>query len=665
MSNIDEGLAKHKVGWPFPIEYGQVGHDRADVLVLGGGVAGCWAAISAAREGASVILVDKASVHRGGGGGLGCDDWQFAATNPACKLTPEELAQAVIDNHGGWTNGIGRYIQCRDSYDVLLELERMGVKVRDTEDEFEGAEFRDPETKLLFSYEYENKYHIRVWGTRIKQALERECKLLGVKIFNRLLATSLLTEGGRHGARVTGAVAVNTRTGKFHVFNSKAVVSCLARPERQWIFSTEYTGLWPGDGSPGSVGGGHAMAWSAGAEFTLMEKSQQHNGPLGYPFSGIGSSVYSWFGASIVDANGKKIPWVDRDGNEIQNISARFYPAPGQMFFLDGGGSGSDLNMGATGADLEEPPGIYKFRPPSIIRDLNQRIAHGEFTPPLYADLTDMTELQRKVLFGFAVGQEGKTHIPIYENYSRAGFDPAIDMLQCYEGGGQGLPQWRTIPYGGGGLLTDWEFKTNLPGLYAAGMNIFGVEDHSCAATNGRYAGRNAARFAAAHERAPVDEQQVEIERSRVYRPIHRDRGMEWKEFNAGICRVMQDYCGETKNENVLRLGLKWLQEIREQEMEQVYARNPHELMRYLEATQILTNGELIIQSCLARRASNSFMDFLRLDYPNLNPPEWDKWLGIRQNGNGDVEIEERPINFWGSLEDNYAKYCGGFEREK
>lgn len=66
----------------------------------------------------------------------------------------------------------------RDSYDVLLELEKMGMKVRDTEDEFRGADFRDEKTKLLFAYDYENRHCIHVWGTGMKPALYRECKRL-------------------------------------------------------------------------------------------------------------------------------------------------------------------------------------------------------------------------------------------------------------------------------------------------------------------------------------------------------------------------------------------------------------------------------------------------------------------------------------------------------
>jgi NADPH-dependent 2,4-dienoyl-CoA reductase/sulfur reductase-like enzyme len=39
------------VKWPYPIRYGEEKEIAGDVLVLGGGIAGCWAAISAAKKG--------------------------------------------------------------------------------------------------------------------------------------------------------------------------------------------------------------------------------------------------------------------------------------------------------------------------------------------------------------------------------------------------------------------------------------------------------------------------------------------------------------------------------------------------------------------------------------------------------------------------------------
>ena len=69
---------------------------------------------------------------------------------------------------------------------------------------------------------------VRVWGTTFKPALKKECERLGVKIFDRVMATSLLTEKGIQGARVVGATGVNTRTGEFMIFKAKATILCTA-----------------------------------------------------------------------------------------------------------------------------------------------------------------------------------------------------------------------------------------------------------------------------------------------------------------------------------------------------------------------------------------------------------------------------------------------------
>jgi succinate dehydrogenase/fumarate reductase flavoprotein subunit len=76
---------------------------------------------------------------------------------------------------------------------------------------------------------------------------------------------------------------------------------------------------------------------------------------------------------------------------------------------------------------------------------------------------------------------------------------------------------------------------------------------------------------------------------------------MDWKELNAGVCRVMQDYCGEIKNEGTLKIGLKWLDELEAGECQTAFARNPHELSRLLEVFNILTVGRMIFEGCLAR----------------------------------------------------------------
>ena len=156
----------NEMKWPYANEMGQEERVECDVLVLGAGIAGCWAAISAARRGQKVVLVEKGATVRSGAGGSGCDHWESVATNPCSKVTPEELVEAMLDDQDHYNNGISHYIECREGYDRVLDIESFGGKVRDTEDEFKGAEFRDEETKFLFAYDYENKFNLRIWGTR-------------------------------------------------------------------------------------------------------------------------------------------------------------------------------------------------------------------------------------------------------------------------------------------------------------------------------------------------------------------------------------------------------------------------------------------------------------------------------------------------------------------
>ena len=145
------GSEGHAPAWPYAIRYDQEQEIKTDVLVIGGGIAGCWAAISAAREGATVALVEKSATVRSGAGGPGCDHWCDTAANPLSKVDPDEWARRLTDAFGGYGCGIGRQIQCRENYDTLLELEKMGGKIRDDDDRFKGVEGRDEKTKFLIS----------------------------------------------------------------------------------------------------------------------------------------------------------------------------------------------------------------------------------------------------------------------------------------------------------------------------------------------------------------------------------------------------------------------------------------------------------------------------------------------------------------------------------
>jgi succinate dehydrogenase/fumarate reductase flavoprotein subunit len=630
-----DALIQDTFTWPYPLKLGQETAIDADVLVLGGGMAGCWAAISAARKGLKVALVEKGSTLHSGSAGSGIDHWQDAASKPPSTVTPEELAQDIINARRGYICGISRFIKTHESYDRLLELEQMGMKIRDDDDEFKGAEFRDEKTKLLFAFNYHDNYVIRIWGTGLKPALTGECKRLGVKIFDRVMATSLLSQNGQQGGRIVGATGVNVRTGEFMVFRAKATVLSSAGASRIWQFVDN---LGTSAHRPPVVSGdGFAMAWKAGAMFTLMEESTQGTRP-GVGMTSAGSTA-SWYPCSLVDANGKEIPWVDRDGNLVPTVAQRCYPSSGQRFFLGGGAL--------------DPAPEYCGPRPLLERSIEEVVKNGNYSLPLYADLPSMPEHERKAIFGLMIAQEGLTWIG-YRNLTQAGFDPNTDLLQVYHY--HNTANVRSTTLHGGGLVVDWDLRTNLEGLYAAGENAFGTWGAAGASTTGHYAGRKAAEYALRIEKLSVDQRQVEHEKARVYAPIQRSSGILWKDLENGVAKVMQDYCGDIKSAECLRIGNQWLDELKDSEVKDLWARNPHELMHALEALNIVDVSQLIIKACMERKASSEFLGFQRSDYPAVDPPEWHKLITLKQE-HEHVTVGELPVDYGAPYAENYAKY--------
>lgn len=136
---------------------------------------------------------------RSGSGGAGIDHWHATFANPCCKVTLEDLGFGQATRFGvGYALGHTAYITCKESWDALLDLEKMGLEFRDVDDEFAGAEFRDDETKIMFAYDYDGRHVIRLrGGAHIKPIMYNELKWLGVGLYERIIVTSLLTKGGK------------------------------------------------------------------------------------------------------------------------------------------------------------------------------------------------------------------------------------------------------------------------------------------------------------------------------------------------------------------------------------------------------------------------------------------------------------------------------------
>ena len=629
--------------WPFPNEFGQTETVESEVLVLGGGLSGWFAAIAGARRGRSVVIVEKGATLRSGAGGTGFDHWESACTNPCSKVTPEEIAYAYVDEQDHYSNGISHYIECREGWDRLVDLESFGGKIRDTDDEFAGADFRDEETKLMFAYDYENRFTLRVWGTTFKPALYKELQRLGVRIYDRTEATALLTKTVDGKKRGVGAVGMNVHTGRLVVFKAKSTVLCMSRPARVWLFDSDLTGLCEFRPMQ-SIGSGHAMGWRAGVEFTMMEKSVKAEfsaAGRSFPPYATGNNHNTWYAATMVDARGVEIPYLDRDGNVLKTVRERYYPVKGQKFFLKGG-------------VIDEPK--YEYRGPETM-PFDELMKRG-YQLPFYADLSRMPEMERKVIWGMMVGQEAKTNVPILKNYTERGFDPTKHALQSYGSGWQSasfLPQERQFFGATGGIMHDWDLKTNIDGIYAAGDQLFASDcaGHACA--TGHYAGRKAADYAASVELQDIDTRDVDAERERLYAPMYRSEGVTWKELNQAIAKAMQNYCGGVKCRDLMLEGLDLLKTYREEIVPQLYCFNPHDLMRTHEVLDILDVSEMVLHACLMRESSSKPLCFERSDFPELDPERDRHFITIRQEDGKPVRgVVEH--DYFGDLKAEYEK---------
>jgi succinate dehydrogenase/fumarate reductase flavoprotein subunit len=590
------------VEWPYPVNYEKTHHVKVDVLVIGGGLAGCTAGISACKRGLQVAIVDKAPIKRSGCGGAGMDHWNGCLSNPKSPVTPEEFMELPTNkpNEMGHTT----YIFQKTSWEALTKLEELGLPIRDENGDFEGAPVLDEDLKVFKGFDYEHVVNIKLRGGHyIKPVLYDGVKNAGAKLYERIMITCLLTEGGRQGAKVAGATGFSMETGEFYVFEAKSVIITTGYITGVWIYSGELTGnsyRW----DPNEVGDGFAIAWNAGAQVTGMHKNGSTHGanPFAWPRFGVGNPDNTWFPCTIVDNNGKVIPWEDVNGNPVESIEARNKAVDGQIYIS---------------TNFDRPKGIRK---PLLIHDLPQRIRDGEYELPLWADLSGMPEAERRQIWGMMVGNEGKTRYTLFDYYTRLGFDPDQDMLwvpvmepEHYGGNSmdwfQGEPDvvkpWRSECFGGQGhLVVDWTFMTNVPGLFAAGAAA-GMGSCAMACSSGFYTGNRAAEYAMENTYAGIDSRQLAAEKERVYAPIKRAKKPEnyvsWKEIWGGTTRVMQVCCGEYKTIPVLQEGLDWIASIREQEMQMTYARNPHELARVLEGETRATVSEAYLHACIEK----------------------------------------------------------------
>ncbi len=228
---------------------------NADVLVVGGGLAGCTAAIHARAQGASVILVDKGYVGKSG---------QTPFANSYLLFNPEwgddlEGWMEQINHYGEYVNNRTWTELClKESYERYVELASWGVKFGV---DGNGGPGREP------ARDGKPMGPCRAVALGLREpsmVLRRQVLRSGATIVDRTMIAELLSSGG--GA--AGAVGIPMDSDELVVIEAQAVVLAAGaggfRPTR-----------WPINNLTSDA---DCMAYRLGAEITGKEYVDSHVG---------------------------------------------------------------------------------------------------------------------------------------------------------------------------------------------------------------------------------------------------------------------------------------------------------------------------------------------------------------------------------------------------
>ena len=532
---------------------------KTDILVIGGGLSGCMAAINAADHGAKVVIMEKSHTERSGAAGTGNDHFWFydpEIHEPRGWTIPDMVRDISTDGEYGKTKG-----GLMDQH--LLEIVAEGTKAAVDRLESWGVQFKyDKVYPWNLQYdapEGEKKYRIvpqfqSEWdtlnydGRDIKHRLTEQCEKRGVEIYNRVAGTGLLTKDGK----VIGATGVHMRTSEFHIFTAKAVI--MATGMDQWRLFKPRNGNWFNSQSPPYItGDGEAMAIRAGAEvFILQAGKTQHNG------------FQYW-----------------RNIMRSSPAATTCYPA-------------GRLVNAEREVIIKHPAAMEPMR--KYRQNVEDSVAEGK--TPFYLDWTDASEEEVQYAL-WAYGNEGLCW-GLREIMKDLDIDFRTHMIEL-ELEEPGRPT--------GGFLApyiDIDCKTSLEGLFACSpVQFVGEVAAPTYTVLGWRSGEKAAEYIKKVKEPKPDEAQIVFEEMRVLSPSKTDDGPSWQEVNTELNQIMEEYKKYVagfnppgKHDKMSTIGLQntldILGKLKEVKMK---ATDPHELVRCNEVMNLIDVGILMVKA--------------------------------------------------------------------
>ena len=234
-----------------------------DVLIIGGGFSGSWAALTARQHVENVLIVDKGPRDWGGLGGMSGGDMIVKQPEFAAKDLVEEL---VYYYDGLCEQDVLEEI-LNQSYERFKDYEKMGHEfARDDSGRLMSIPQRGLELMRYYFYHPYGK-----GGAHTTQILNAALPRLNVQRIGRIDITDLVKDGDA----VSGAVGFHAQRGTPCLFRAKAVILAA------------HNGGWKGSYLLNTCAGeGAALAYGAGASLRNMEFIENWNVPKLFAWEG-------------------------------------------------------------------------------------------------------------------------------------------------------------------------------------------------------------------------------------------------------------------------------------------------------------------------------------------------------------------------------------------
>lgn len=245
-----------------------------DVAIIGGGAAGCYAALSLHKNGVKPLIICKGLVGKSGAslfaGNLVLSGRLLGNTEAQAKNTAEFLIkyhnQFLIDQR--WARRCGEWIE----KNYYRELEEAGLYFRRDDD---GSVVTSPGKIRSIAANVQGNSGVPFMDLRRKQIMKADIPRL-----EETTATALLqnTDGS-----VSGVFCLDILTGEYVVVHARAVIMATGYSDRLHVRST---------GTREMSADGIALAWRAGAALVNMEMQWWHTNDAAHPPSWQRMQIY-------------------------------------------------------------------------------------------------------------------------------------------------------------------------------------------------------------------------------------------------------------------------------------------------------------------------------------------------------------------------------------